>query len=156
LKRAFAHAETPAVAVPSVRLGPDTPRPPCGPAALIRDHTGWDLKNVPGWCLKVTHATDLRVPLWWRQCAEQAAGAGALPLLVYRVPRRGWVFRWPVAVLLRVQSAGMWHGVEWSVESGVEAWAAVARDLITEEQSEGLRSVNGHQSSCVGAGVGKT
>lgn len=113
-------------------------------AALIRAHTGWDvrrrvrqhdgdsdLEGIPGWCVEVKNAAELRIPEWWRQCVDQSERVKAVPLLVYRVPRRGWLFRWPVAALLRLQAAEMWRGLEWSVESTVEAWAAVARDLLT-------------------------
>jgi hypothetical protein len=112
-------------------------------AALIRTHTGWDvrrrvrqhdgdsdLEGIPGWSVEVKNAADLRIPEWWRQCVDQSVRVNAVPLLVYRVPRRGWLFRWPVATLLRLQTGEMWHGLEWSVESTVEAWAAVARDLL--------------------------
>ncbi len=120
-------------------------------ARVIEECTGWrvtrrcrqhagdsDLEGIPGWSIECKHAATLAVPAWWRQTCEQAARANALPLLVFRVPRRGWRFIWPVSALLGVP--GTWNDLTMTVESSVEAWASVARELAAVWAGIGPRS----------------
>jgi len=58
---------------------------------------------LPGWAIEVKRAAradQYRKRVWWRQCAEQAQAQGALPLLLYRVDRKGWRCVWPAAAHL--------------------------------------------------------
>jgi hypothetical protein len=112
-------------------------------AALIREHTGWevtrrvrqhdgdsDLIGIPGWTVEVKrHRSAGRgeIAAWWRQTVEQAASD--IPLLMYRLDRQDWRAVWPVAPLLQIQHADMWRGVEWTCDTSVQAWAAVAREV---------------------------
>lgn len=113
-------------------------------AGLIRDLTGWDVQRrvrnhagdsdlvgVPGWSVEVKrHKTAGRAEIagWWRQTCAQATTL--LPVLFYRLDRDSWRAVWPVAVGLKLQHSAQWSGYEWTVEGSVEAWAAVARDLL--------------------------
>lgn len=115
-------------------------------AALIRDLTGWDvrrrvrqhdgdadLEGVPGWAVEIKrHRTATRgdIARWWAQAVAQAvAQAGdLLPVLMYRRDRDEWRAVWPLAIVLMHQSADYWRGVEWTADTTVEAWAAVARE----------------------------
>ena len=124
-------------------------------AALVRDLTGWDvrrrvrqhagdsdLEGVPGWSVEVKRrasATRSDIAGWWRQAVTQAAGA--LPVLFYRLDRESWRAVWPVAVGLTIQRAEMWAGYEWAADSSVEAWAAVARDLICRAPDEAAKEM---------------
>ena len=100
----------------------------------VRQHEGdSDLEGVPGWCIEVkryARATRGDIAGWWGQACAQADGAGGLPVLFWRVDRDGWRAVWPVAIGLAVQHADMWRGYEWTCEGSVEAWAAVAREVI--------------------------
>lgn len=116
-------------------------------AALIRDLTGWDirrrvrqfdgdddLEGIPGWAPEVKRhktASHGERAAWWRQAVEQARGR--LPVVFYRADRAGWRAVWPVAMQLHVQQAKYWEGYEWTADTTVEAWAAVARELVTGE-----------------------
>jgi hypothetical protein len=112
-------------------------------AGLIRDLTGWDaqrrvrqhdgdsdLVGIPGWSVEVKrHAAAPRAEIarWWAQTVSQATHG--LPVLFYRPNRADWRAVWPVAVLLGIQSADMWVGVDWTCETSLAAWAAVAREI---------------------------
>jgi Holliday junction resolvase len=114
-------------------------------AALIREHTGWDvrrrvrqhdgdsdLEGVPGWCVEVKrHKTALPgdIAQWWAQAYRQADDCGGIPVLFYRADRREWRAVWPLVVVLTQQQRDMWQGVEWTADTTVQAWAAVARDV---------------------------
>ncbi|TDG02091.1 hypothetical protein E1N52_41620 [Paraburkholderia guartelaensis] len=113
-------------------------------AALVRDLTGWDVRRrvrqhegdsdiegVPGWCGEVkrhARATRSDVRDWWEQAAHQAAAAGLLPVLFYRLDRDEWRAVWPVSALLPVPDAQTWRGYGLTVEGSIHAWAAVARE----------------------------
>lgn len=119
-------------------------------AALVRDLTGWDvrrrvrqhdgdsdLEGVPGWSVEVKrHASASRADIarWWQQAVAQAGAA--LPVLFYRADRAAWRAVWPLAVCLVQQQRDYWRGVEWTADTSIEAWAAVARDA-TPEASHG-------------------
>ena len=125
-------------------------------AAIIRDLTGWevkrrvrnragdsDLTGIPGWSAEVKrHKTAGRAEIaaWWRQTCTQAttprdkASEGkanvCIPVLFFRRDRDDWRAVWPVAVGLKLQRACQWIDYEWTVEGGIDAWAAVARDAV--------------------------
>lgn len=111
-------------------------------AALVRDLTGWDVRRrvrqhdgdsdllgVPGWSIEVKRyasAGPADIAAWWRQCVDQSAVL--LPVLFYRLDRRDWRALWPLAALLTTQRADYWIGVEWTADTSIPAWAAVARE----------------------------
>lgn len=117
-------------------------------AAIIRDLTGWDvrrrvrqhdgdsdLEGVPGWCVEVKrHATATRGNLrqWWAQACAQAKREAAIPVLFVRRDRDEWRAVWPLATTLAVQHADMWHAYEWTAEGSIDAWAAVAREVVVK------------------------
>lgn len=115
-------------------------------AALVRGLTGWDVRRrvrqhqgdsdldgIPGWAPEVKrHATAGRADIagWWQQAVDQAAKASKLPVLMFRVNRDEWRAVWPLAMHMGVQTAEMWTGYAWTIEGTLEAWAAVAREVV--------------------------
>ena len=123
-------------------------------AALIRDLTGWDVQRrvrqhdgdndlvgVPGWAVEVKRhkaAGRGEIGAWWRQTVAQATrvakstdeGSTGLPVLFYRLDRGEWRAVWPIACVMTHQTAEMWHGIEWTADTTVAAWAAVAREVV--------------------------
>ncbi len=117
-------------------------------AALIRELTGWDVQRrvrnhagdsdlvgIPGWAAievkRYKTATRAEIAGWWRQAFKQSETLYLFPVLFYRLDRDSWRAVWPVAIGLKVQSACQWSGYEWTVEGSVDAWAAVALDVVT-------------------------
>jgi hypothetical protein len=113
-------------------------------ARLISDITGWDVRRrvrnhagdcdltgVPGWapeCKRHKAATRGVIAGWWMQACAQAGPL--LPVLFYRLDRDSWRAVWPVVVTLKMQRAEMWGGYEWTVDGTLDAWAAVAREIV--------------------------
>lgn len=68
----------------------------------VRQHDGdSDLEGLPGWCVECKRrasAAPADLARWWRQAAQQADKAGALPLLCVRSDRGPWVFHWPAGL----------------------------------------------------------
>lgn len=117
-----------------------------GPASRESSRpTGSDLVGVPGWSIEIKRcrtALPGEVAAWWRQAIEQAEGAGALPLLLYRADRAEWRAVWPLAVLMGRQRADCWRGIAWTATTTVEAWAAVAREREATERQRRLALVS--------------
>ena len=109
---------------------------------MIRDLTGWDVQRrvrqhdgdsdlvgVPGWSIEVKNcqkALQGDISRWWGQCITQAAEAR--PALIYRAQRGVWRVRWPLGVVAAVDG-GRWHDIDWTADTTIEAWVAVAREL---------------------------
>jgi hypothetical protein len=53
-------------------------------------------------------------------------------VLLYRANRAEWRAMWPLAVLLAHQTADAWRRVEWTADTTVQAWAAVAREGLPQ------------------------
>lgn len=122
-------------------------------ADLVREHTGWDVRRrvrqhdgdsdltgAPGWAVEVKRqrtASAGEVARWWGQAVAQASQAGPehLPVLLYRADRGAWRAVWPLAVLLVGQRADYWRGIDWTADTTVQAWAAVAREHITSKDA---------------------
>ena len=112
-------------------------------SGIIRDITGWDVQRrvrnhagdsdlvgIPGWSVEVKrHASAGRAEIagWWRQTCAQSQDD--MPVLFYRLDRDSWRAVWPVSATLKLQTAVMWSGYEWTCDGAVAAWAAVAREI---------------------------
>lgn len=128
-------------------------------AQLIADLTGWDVRRrvrqhdgdsdllgVPGWSIEVKRhkaAPRGQIASWWRQTVEQATtlandsenaphGLLTLPMLLFRANHDQWRAVWPAAIHLTTQRADYWAGYEWTAETSVQCWAAVARELVSD------------------------
>ncbi len=125
-------------------------------AALVRDLTGWDvrrrvrqhdgdsdLEGVPGWSVEVkrhARATRSEIAGWWAQTVAQAERSDAVPVLFFRLDRDAWRAVWPIAVNLTEQRPPMWTAYAWTAEGSVEVWAAVARELASDQPELGASS----------------
>lgn len=105
-------------------------------AALIAEHTGWDVRRrvrqhlgdsdldgTRGWCVEVKRhkrASRHLIGDWWFQAVEQARKVHKRPLLCYRQDRDEWRFVWAPGECLMYA---------WTVEGAAEAWAAHASEL---------------------------
>jgi hypothetical protein len=98
----------------------------------VRQHAGdSDLEGVPGWSAESKRhstATAGQVAAWWRQAVEQAQCVNSMPVLFYRADRCEWRAVWPLSALLA--SIQQWTDVGLTAETSIEAWAAVAREVM--------------------------
>ena len=97
----------------------------------VRQHDGdSDIEGVDGWSIEVKNCATLNVAAWWRQAVEQATDG--VPVLLYKVPRKGWRALWPLSCLLTMQQADFWRDIAYAADTTPEAWAAVVRNLQLE------------------------
>ncbi len=95
----------------------------------VRQHDGdSDLVGVDKWSIEVKNCATLQLNEWWRQTVEQAGNN--LPVLFYKVPRKGWRCKWPAAAHLAMQEAHYWTDIEWTLDGDPQVWAAFAREML--------------------------
>jgi Holliday junction resolvase len=73
-------------------------------------------------------ATPKLMAAWWAQAVEQAGRAGKEPLLAYRADRREWRIVMPLSVTC--PSIPTWQGIEWTIETSLAAFCAMAREAV--------------------------
>lgn len=63
---------------------------------------GADCTTLPGYAIEIKNQKTLTLPDWWKQTITQAKTLKSVPILAYKVPRRGWMvcltMRWLCAV----------------------------------------------------------
>lgn len=95
----------------------------------VRQHDGdSDLEGVPGWTVEVKNCATLSIPAWWRQAVAQA-GEASLPVLFYKIPRKGWRALWPMSAML-AQDEALWTDLAFTCDTTIDAWAALAREIV--------------------------
>lgn len=100
---------------------------------LVRQHDGdSDLDGLEGWAVEVKRAKTPKIPRWWQQAVTQAVLADRRPVLFYRIDRHKWRAVWSLSCVLADHLPG-WIGLDMVVESSVEAWAAVYREISARE-----------------------
>lgn len=83
------------------------------------------------WAIEIKRQDSAKLTSWWAQALEQGVSSGLTPALAYRLPRRPWRVR----VLLSTVHPGApdlpeWHGLEWTVDMSLEAFAFVVRERM--------------------------
>lgn len=51
---------------------------------------GADIDNTCRYAVEVKNHATLQVNMWWKQCVSSAAESGRIPVLMYKVERKGW------------------------------------------------------------------
>lgn len=126
-------------------------------ASIIRDMTGWDVRRtvrqhdgdrdlcgIPGWSAEVKNCARLALPAWWRQAVEQAAKERLRPVLLYKVPRRGWRALWHLSALVDgvpgwetpALSAESMSDLSMTCDTSIEAWVTVALSTADDDGNE--------------------
>ena len=52
---------------------------------------GADCVQLPGVAIEIKNQNTLNVTGWWKQAVQQAKALNRLPVLAYKVPRKGWL-----------------------------------------------------------------
>lgn len=51
---------------------------------------GADIDNTCRYAVEIKNHATLQVNTWWKQCVASAAETGRIPVLMYKVERKGW------------------------------------------------------------------
>ncbi len=85
-----------------------------------------DLTPLGPFLLEVKYHARINVRDWWRQAVESAKKVGAIPVVAYKVARKGWRF-----VLPHTSAQGDWsHDYEFTVDVGPACFAMIAREAL--------------------------
>ncbi len=52
---------------------------------------GADCVQLQGYAIEIKNQRTVTLPEWWRQAVKQAKTLKSIPLLAYKVPRKGWL-----------------------------------------------------------------
>lgn len=85
-----------------------------------------DLTPLGPMLLEVKYHARINVRDWWRQAVEQAKKRGLIPVVAYKVARKGWRF-----VLPHTSAQGDWnHDFEFTVDVGPACFAMIVREAL--------------------------
>ena len=85
-----------------------------------------DLTPLGPFLLEVKYHARINVRDWWRQAVESAKKADAIPVVAYKVARKGWRF-----VLPHTSAQGEWsHDYEYTVDVGPACFAMIVREAL--------------------------
>lgn len=94
----------------------------------VRNHIGEsDITGLKGFSVEVKNQAALSVGAWWRQTVTQAAITKEIPVLFYKVPRKG--FR-AVVSLSRLFDAPVSDDLEYTAEMSLEGFAMYYRETV--------------------------
>lgn len=92
-----------------------------GPVAVALSRLAFEVKRH-------VRATPAAVAAWWKQTEAQAADAGLVPCLVYRLDRRPWRFVLPLAAVH--PDLTRTAGVDFTADLSLSGFAAIIREVF--------------------------
>ena len=94
-----------------------------------------DLTPVGPFLIECKYHARINVKDWWRQAVEQAKKAGAIPVVAYKVARKGWRFVLPHADprgggILWLDGENWNYDYEYTMDVGPACFAMIVRDSL--------------------------
>ena len=85
-----------------------------------------DLTPLGPFLLEVKFHARLNVRDWWKQAVVSAKACGLIPVVAYKVSRKGWRFLLP-----HTSAQGEWsHDYEFTVDVGPACFAMIVREAL--------------------------
>lgn len=85
-----------------------------------------DLTPLGPFLCEVKYHARLNVRDWWKQAVVSAKACGLIPVVAYKVARKGWRF-----VLPHTSAQGEWsHDYEFTVDVGPACFAMIVREAL--------------------------
>jgi Holliday junction resolvase len=85
-----------------------------------------DLTPLGPFLLEVKYHARVNVRDWWRQAVESAKKAGAIPVVAYKVARKGWRFVLPYSL-----PPETWrYDYEYTMDVGPACFALIVRESL--------------------------
>ena len=86
----------------------------------------FDLTPVGPFGIECKYHARLNVKDWWKQAAASAKASALVPVVAYKVARKGWRF-----VLPHTSAQGEWsHDYEFTVDVGPACFAMIVRESL--------------------------
>jgi Holliday junction resolvase len=80
--------------------------------------------------LEVKYHARINVRDWWRQAVESAKKAGAIPVVAYKVARKGWRFVLPYVSHHAEISFAWRYDYEYTMDVGPACFALIVRESL--------------------------
>ena len=85
-----------------------------------------DLTPLGPFLLEVKYHARINVRDWWKQAVVSAKACGLIPVVAYKVARKGWRF-----VLPHTSAQGEWsHDYEYTIDVGPACFAMIVRGAL--------------------------
>lgn len=91
----------------------------------------FDLTPVGPFGIECKYHARLNVRDWWKQAASSAKASGLVPVVAYKVARKGWRFVLPVS-----KPEGHWYNMAWlyeyeyTMDVGPACFAMIVREAL--------------------------
>lgn len=86
----------------------------------------FDLTPVGPFGIEAKYHARINVKDWWRQAVVSAKASSLIPVVAYKVARKGWRF-----VLPHTSAQGEWsHDYEFTVDVGPACFAMIVREAL--------------------------
>jgi len=82
---------------------------------------GADCIELPGYSIEVKNCATVTLSSWWKQATRQAQLSQSIPILAYKVPRKGWLIVCPFCWLLNAENSEYPELLD-TVQMGVKNW----------------------------------
>lgn len=93
----------------------------------VRNHANEsDIEGLPGFSVEVKNCAELRLAEWWKQAVAQCEDDTVMPVLFYKVPRKG--FRAVVSIPACSGAFGAIDDLEYTAEMPLKAFAIFYRE----------------------------
>ena len=89
-----------------------------------------DLTPVGPFLIECKYWEEVRVERWWKQASEQAKKAGLIPVVAYKVSRKGWRFVLPYTTNIPGPAQSWRYDYEYTMDVGPECFAMIVREAL--------------------------
>lgn len=90
---------------------------------------GEDCNQLPGYAIEIKNQKTITVGEWWKQTIKQAKNSNTVPVLAYKVPRKGWLIVIPFSWL--IDSGDVYPEVIDTVQLSLYNFATLYRSKVT-------------------------
>jgi len=86
---------------------------------------GADCIELPGYSIEIKNCATVTLPQWWKQATRQAQLSQSIPVLAYKVPRKGWIVVVPAAWVIHPSwlHENLYPDVEDTMSMSLNRWA---------------------------------
>ena len=82
---------------------------------------GADCIQLEGYSIEIKNQRTVTLPEWWKQTIRQAKNTNSIPILAYKVPRKGWLVVCPFCWLVNAENNAYPELLD-TVQMGVTNW----------------------------------
>lgn len=89
---------------------------------------GEDCNQLPGYGIEIKNQKSITISTWWKQTVTQARKSSTVPLLGYKVPRKGWLVVVPFSWIYG--SGECYPDIKNTVQMSLEDFATLYLDRV--------------------------